>query len=68
MQRRQIVEERGYGFITPHGDGSDVFFHFSALADDLPFNSQLTAREVVFDVEMDPRKGRPRAANIRPAT
>lgn len=63
---KHINTDRGFGFVEPIGPGRDVFFHFTALSADLPFNEQLQARRVEYDTEED-RDGRPRAINIRPA-
>jgi CspA family cold shock protein len=56
--------ERGYGFITPEDDGTDVFLHISALeAAGLQRVSQ--GDRLSFDLVMDERKGKPNAQNIR---
>jgi CspA family cold shock protein len=59
--------QKGYGFITPDGArwGSDVFFHRTAWVG----GSEPTVDEAVeFVEEMDARRGRLRAANVRPMT
>ena len=56
--------DKGFGFVSEQ-NGPDLFFHCSALADDLPFDETLQERRVNFDVVSTP-KG-PRAANVRPA-
>jgi CspA family cold shock protein len=55
--------EKGYGFITPDGSGTDVFAHFSEIATD-GFRSLEENQRVEFDVTQG-QKG-PQAANIRP--
>jgi CspA family cold shock protein len=51
---------RGYGFITPEGEGKDVFVHYSAVAsEDLPLRE---GDRVSFESEESP-KG-PRAKNV----
>ena len=60
----KTINERGFGFIqTPNQP--DVFFHASALADDLEFNEQLQGRRVQFDIVQGP-KG-PRGSNVEAA-
>jgi len=55
--------EKGYGFITPDGSGTDVFAHFSEIAAD-GFRSLEENQRVEFDVTQG-QKG-PQASNIRP--
>lgn len=58
--------DKGFGFIAPDGGGADVFVHISAVE-----RSGLTGlREgeaVSFEIETDPRKGKPAAVNLKPA-
>ena len=56
--------ERGFGFISASGQ-PDIFFHFSDLADDLPFDEALQERRVRFDI-LGTGKG-PQAINVRAA-
>jgi CspA family cold shock protein len=57
---KKLVRERGFGFISDT-DGSEVFFHQSALVD-LKFDSLNEGQEVEFEIEKSP-KG-PRAVNV----
>ena len=54
--------EKGYGFITPDGGGSDVFAHYSAI-DATGFRTLEENQRVEFDIAQGP-KG-PQAADIR---
>jgi len=57
---KKLVRERGFGFISDT-DGSEVFFHQSALVD-LKFDSLNEGQEVEFEIEKS-QKG-PRAVNV----
>ena len=54
--------DKGFGFITPDGGGSDVFAHYSAISAS-GFRSLEENQRVEFDVTQG-EKG-PQAANIR---
>lgn len=54
--------EKGYGFITPDGGGSDVFAHYSAI-DASGFRTLDENQRVEFEIAQGP-KG-PQAARIR---
>jgi len=51
-------EEKGYGFITQDGSGSDLFVHVSGLLDEIQKDDK-----VEYEVE-DGRKG-PTAVNVK---
>lgn len=57
---KRIIRERGFGFITAE-DGSEVFFHRSALKD-VDFDTLEEGNSVEFDVEAGDRG--PRAVNL----
>jgi CspA family cold shock protein len=57
---KKLVRERGFGFISDT-DGSEVFFHQSALTD-LQFDALNEGQDVEFEIEKSP-KG-PRAINV----
>jgi len=57
-------EEKGFGFISPHAGGEDVFVHFSGVCG----NPVQEGDEVCFDSEYDQMKGKTRAANVTGGT
>lgn len=58
----RLMRDKGFGFITGE-DGSDYFFHQSALAGGALFEQLRDGSPVTFDVGQGP-KG-PRAENVR---
>ena len=61
---KRIIRERGFGFISAE-DGSEVFFHRSALKD-VDFDTLEESGNVEFDLETG-NKG-PRAVNLKVIT
>ncbi len=58
---KKVIRDRGFGFLTA-ADGSEVFFHRSAL-EGIELDALAEGDGVVFNVESGP-KG-PRAATLR---
>ncbi len=61
---KRVIRERGFGFITAE-DGSEVFFHHSALKG-IDFDTLEEGNSVEFDVEKGDRG--PRAVNLTVVT
>jgi CspA family cold shock protein len=58
------VTEKGFGFITPEGEGKDVFFHSNSLVG-VQFNELREGDAVSFETE-DTEKGK-NAVNVQRA-
>jgi CspA family cold shock protein len=62
---KNLVRDRGFGFIRVDGSTDEVFFHSSALVE-ASFDSLQEGQAVEFDVQPDPRNpSRSRAANVK---
>jgi cold shock protein len=57
---------KGYGFIQPDDGGNDVFVHVSSL-ERSGMRDLVEGQKVSFDVEVDRRKGKTVAINVRAA-
>lgn len=57
--------EKGYGFLSNDEGGEDVFVHFSAIQTD-GYRPLEEGQKVEFEEEMDERKGKLRAVNVKP--
>lgn len=57
--------EKGYGFLSNDEGGEDVFVHFSAIQTD-GYRTLEEGQKVEFVEEMDERKGKLRAVNVKP--
>ena len=57
--------EKGYGFLSNDAGGEDVFVHFSAIQTD-GYRTLEEGQKVEFEEEMDERKGKLRAVNVKP--
>lgn len=60
---KNIVQERGFGFIRPDGGGADIFFHARQLVNGLGIDDLSAGDTVVFDTE--PSDKGPRAVNVQ---
>ncbi len=61
---KKLVPDRGFGFIRPEGNQTDLFFHATAVQG-VSFEDLREGQGVEFEVERDPRRGSDRAVNIR---
>lgn len=59
-------EQKGFGFIAPTAGGEDVFVHMSAVQKS-GMRGLREGQKVSFDLEIDPRKGKQNAVNLRDA-
>ena len=57
--------EKGNGFLSNDEGGEDVFVHFSAIQTD-GYRTLEEGQKVEFEEEMDERKGKLRAVNVKP--
>ena len=61
-----LSSTKGFGFITPDGNGKDVFVHISAVERaGMPMLSE--GQKVSFDVTLDKRSGKTSAENLKSA-
>jgi cold shock protein len=58
--------QKGFGFIQPDEGGADVFVHISAV-EKSGLRSLNEGQKVSYDVQNDPKKGKPAASNIKAA-
>jgi CspA family cold shock protein len=57
---------KGFGFIQPEDGTADVFVHISAV-EQAGMRTLNEGQKVTFEVQMDPRKGKTAAVNLKPA-
>jgi CspA family cold shock protein len=57
---------KGFGFITPDGNGKDVFVHISAV-ERAGMSMLSEGQKVSFDVTLDKRSGKTSAENLKSA-
>ena len=62
---KNLVRDRGFGFIQVEGSSDEVFFHSSSIVEGT-FDDLKEGQTLEFTVEPDPRNpSRSRAANVR---
>lgn len=64
---KNLVGDRGFGFILPEGgstDGKDLFFHRSDVQG-TTFEQLRVGQTVEYDLGRDQRRGTPKATNVR---
>jgi CspA family cold shock protein len=57
---------KGFGFIEPDAGGPDVFVHISAV-ERAGMSGLNEGQKVSFDIQMDKRRGKSSAENLKPA-
>jgi len=57
---------KGYGFIQPESGGADVFVHISAV-ERAGMNSLNEGQRISYEEQLDPRRGKKSAENLKPA-
>lgn len=55
---------KGFGFIQPDGGGKDIFVHISAV-ERAGLSGLKEGQRVSYDEEMDPKKGKSAAINLK---
>lgn len=68
---KNLVSDRGFGFIIPEGgstDGKDLFFHRSDVQGTTPYEQLRIGLAVDYDLGRDERRGTPKATNVRSVT
>jgi cold shock protein len=58
--------QKGFGFIVQDGGGPDVFVHISAV-ERAGLSTLVEGQKLSFDIEVDPRRGKSSAGNLRAA-
>jgi CspA family cold shock protein len=56
--------QKGFGFITPEGGGTDVFVHISAV-EQAGLTTLHEGQRVSFDAVMDQKRGKTNAQNLK---
>jgi len=67
---KNLVADRGFGFILPEGEtgnGNDLFFHRTDVQGNVAFEQLRPGLEVEYDLGRDQRRGTPKAINVRSA-
>ncbi len=59
-------EQKGFGFIQPDNGGPDVFVHVSAVLKS-GLGTLREGQKISFETQMDPKKGKSSAVNLKAA-
>lgn len=59
-------DQKGFGFIQPNNGGNDVFVHISAV-ERAGWRTLQEGQKINFDLQLDPKKGKNSAANLKEA-
>ncbi|HUX85421.1 MAG TPA: cold shock domain-containing protein [Chloroflexota bacterium] len=65
---KNLVSDRGFGFIVPEGgspNGKDLFFHRSDVQGTTPYEQFHVGQPVEYDMGTDERRGTAKATNVR---
>ena len=65
---KNLIGDRGFGFIRPEGtsaDGNGLFFHLTDVLGTSSFELLRVGQTVEYDLGRDQRRGTPKATNIR---
>lgn len=63
---KNLVKEKGYGFLSPDGGGEERFFHRSALVN-VSLEALQPGAKVQFEDDPNPKPGKgPRASLVQP--
>jgi cold shock CspA family protein len=65
---KNLVSDRGFGFIVPEGkstDGKNLFFHRNDVQGTTPYEQLRIGIAVEYDLGRDERRGTPIAINVR---
>lgn len=65
---KNLVSDRGFGFIAPEGEGSngkDLFFHRTDLTEDGAFGQLQVGQQVDYEIGRDERRGTPKATQVK---
>lgn len=60
---KNLISDRGFGFIEPDDGGPDIFMHAKALVAGLEFESLEVGQEIEFSISQSDRG--PRAQSVR---
>ncbi|MBK7362111.1 MAG: cold-shock protein [Micavibrio sp.] len=59
-------EQKGFGFIQPAGGGEDVFVHISAV-EKAGMRTLREGQKISYELQLDPKKGKNSAVNLKEA-